>query len=140
VAKISVDGMTGVDDEDHSDDGEGLLVCTFATTGGSITECGFQAMFPTFTPSGEIVASFLDHTSDQYVLSEYAVGATFGGAAPPVLASDATGSLIESAVSPDGTDSRRGRGPEQQFRRRLDRVVQHDDRSVDPPADEWHQR
>ena len=103
VAKISSDGTTGVDDEDYSDLGEGLLVCTFATTGGSITECGFQAMFPTFTPSGEIVASFLDHTSGQYFVAEYAVGATFGGADPPTLASDPSGSLLESAVSPDGT-------------------------------------
>lgn len=102
LAKISFDGSTGVDDEDYSNAGDGFLVCTFATAGGSIRECGFQALFPTFTPSGEIVASFLNHTSNQFVLSEYAVGATFGGAAPPVLASDATGSLIESAVSPDG--------------------------------------
>lgn len=103
VAKISFDGTTGVDDEDFSDDGEGLLVCTFATTGGSITQCGFQAMFPTFTPSREIVASFLDHTSGQYFVAEYAVGATFGGADPPTLASNPSGSLLESAVSPDGT-------------------------------------
>lgn len=103
VTKISFNGTTGVDDEDYSDLDEGLLVCTFATTGGSITECGFQAMFPTFTPSGKIVASFLDHTSGQYFVAEYAVGATFGGADPPILASDPSGSLLESAVSPDGT-------------------------------------
>jgi hypothetical protein len=102
LAKISFDGSTGVDDEDYSDAREGFLVCTFATVGGSISECGFQALFPTFTPSREIVASFLDNASNQFVLSEYAVGATFGGSAPPVLASDPTGSLIEPAVSPDG--------------------------------------
>jgi Divergent InlB B-repeat domain/WD40-like Beta Propeller Repeat len=96
LAKISFDGTTGVDDEQI---GQGFQVCTFATSGGSITECGFSALFPTFTPSGEIVASFLDQTSGQFDLGEYAVGAT---AAPPVLASDATGSLIEPAVSPDG--------------------------------------
>ncbi len=103
LAKIGPDGTTGVDDEDFSDNSEGLLVCTFPTGGGSITECGFQALYPTFTPSAEIVASFLDGTSHQFVVSEYPVGTPTSGGAPPVLASDATaGSLIESAVSPDG--------------------------------------
>ncbi len=102
LAKISSDGSTGVDDEDYSDLGEGLLVCTFATSGGNISECGFQAQFPSFTPSGEIVASFLDHTTKQFVLSKYAVGATFGGEAPPTLVSEPNASVIESAVSPNG--------------------------------------
>jgi hypothetical protein len=100
-AKISFDGTTGVDDEDYSGVGEGQLVCTFATTGGVITGCGYEALFPTFTPSGEIVASFLESTTDQYVIAEFAPGAH--GTPPPTLASDPSGSLLESAVSPDGT-------------------------------------
>lgn len=102
LAKISFDGSTGVDDEDYSDLGEGELVCTFATSGGPIAECGFQALFPSFTADGHIVASFLDRGTNRLVVAEYAVGQTFGGSDPPTLVSDPTGSVIESAVSPDG--------------------------------------
>ena len=97
MAKISFDGSSVVDAEDYGPDG--LLVCVLPTSLPPSPNCSYQAQFPTFTPGGELVASFLESTTKQYVLAKFAVGAK--GPVPPTLVS-AVGSVLEAAVSPNG--------------------------------------
>ena len=73
VAKISFDGSSVVDAEDYGPDG--LLVCVLPTSLPPSPNCSYQAQFPTFTPGGELIASFLESTTKQYVLAKFAVGA-----------------------------------------------------------------
>jgi WD40-like Beta Propeller Repeat len=96
-AKISFDGSTVVNAEYY----EGRpLICALPTSAPS-PSCSFEAQFPAFTPGGELVASFFDKSTTQFVVSQFAVGAK-GPTAPPPLVTDAEGSVLESAVSPNG--------------------------------------
>ena len=99
LAKISFDGTTVVDDEYFPSVGY-YAVCTFSTSvPGSDNEwgrqCPFAGRFPTYTPTGQIVASTIKNGHDEVCLYNATGCATD-------LAVDPSTDLDEAAVSPDG--------------------------------------
>jgi Tol biopolymer transport system component len=101
VAKISFDGTKVADVEDYTSAGYGFALCTFATTGSTDRSCGGTALFPSWTPDGQLVASQKGPGGNDRICV-YVI-ASGGSGCQRDVAVDPASNLEESAVSPDGT-------------------------------------
>lgn len=107
VPRISADGTRLVEDDDLTSVNPmfnfGIFICIYPTNGSTTSTCGGEgALYPTFAPNGEVVAS-VQNLGLRYAACVYDItGTPSTSGCARTVASSASDDIVQPAVSPDG--------------------------------------